>query len=48
MKPCPTHKRLCKVCGDEMIWLPLSNVWGVVYRWRAWCREHGFATRKQQ
>ena len=43
---CPTHKRFCKVCGDEMIWLPLKNRWGVVYRWRAWCHEHGHAKRE--
>lgn len=42
----PTHKRHCRFCGDEMIWLPLKNVWGVVYRWRAWCRVHGFSKRQ--
>jgi hypothetical protein len=39
------YPQMPKICGDEMIWLPLKNVWSVVYRWRAWCREHGFAKR---
>lgn len=45
LKECPKHTRHCKVCGDEMIWIPLTNRWGQTYRWRAWCREHGHATR---
>lgn len=44
----PKKVRRCQVCGDEMIWLPLSNRWGVLYRWRAWCREHGYARRLKQ
>lgn len=46
LKECPTHTRRCQECGQEMIWLPLINVWGQVYRWRAWCQEHGHAKRK--
>ena len=46
MMPRPEHVRHCKTCGDEMIWLPMKNVFGVLYRWRAWCRSCGFATRQ--
>lgn len=45
LKSCPTHTRMCKICGQEMIWLSLVNIWSQVYRWRAWCYEHGHATR---
>lgn len=35
----PTKVRICPTCGDEMVWLPMVDRFGLLYRWRAWCRE---------
>lgn len=42
---CPQHERKCPTCGAVMQWIPLKDVFGVLYRWRAWCDEHGYAKR---
>lgn len=44
----PNRKRQCQICGDEMIWLPLIDRFGRLYRWRAHCDDHGFARREAQ
>lgn len=42
----PKHERKCPTCGAVMLWIPLTDVFGRLYRWRAWCDVHGHATRE--
>lgn len=42
----PRKIRKCPTCGEAMQWLPLTDRFGRLYRWRAFCHAHGYAKRR--